>query len=492
MKLRKKILSALLGATMVVSATPFTVFGATTQTNQTNFLPKDYLDYDNNICAPEYTYPRNSIHFCIDDNIPLSGLITPEHTLMFLDRMDAIYELYEELTGYQTCNGRKITFHGSDDTYGGAWVYGNSSPDIYINNNNRDQWIADIEDGFTTGRENWCFGFLHELGHLFDENIWTYNAEITANFKMAYILEELNGYIVMNGDYSHQYVGAGIKDYYETAYINSGNLENSFSGDGFTYALLDIKEKIGWQAYAKTFRELLELYPKVLNSSVTMSEGFKINLFLTALAKNSNYDVISYFNEKQLEKIGEEYGVKIEYQEIVGDYNKDGFININDATILQQQLAQPIISVDSDGNVAYYYPNVDINEVTKLQLYIAKAFDDVGNVGNVIFSNPQKYKNNDTIEITFRDETPQSWVKNDGAYLTLSDGNSQEEYVMTTNDNINWTVTIPKTVTSIIFQRRNPKDGYVWNYWTANRAEDDTYYDVFVATASYNGYWTAN
>lgn len=485
MKLRKKILPLLLATTMVVIAPPITVFGATTKSSEASLTS---INYEKDINAPEYYYPRMSEHFYIDENIPLSGLISPYHTYLFLQRMDEAYNLYEKLAGFKACNGQMITIKGSDDTFGAAWVYPNSIPNIFINNNNRDEWIEAIEKGFQEGKEDWCFGLLHELGHHFDQEIWSYNAELTANFKMAYILEEMNGYIIMNNDYAHQYVGAGIKDYYKKAYIESGNLENYFSGDAFTYALLDIKDKVGWNAYAQTFRELQQCYPEVLNdTSINLNNGFRINLFLTVLAKNSKYDVLSYFTEKQLEIIGQEYKTKIEYQPILGDFDCNGYININDVTTLQYQIAMVLAPKPGINELTYDNGNINIIDVTKLQLYIAHSKDLNSNYGKIQYTNPKT----NTFTLTFYDSTPQSWVKNDNAYLSVINSNTQEEIVMKPIDSKTWIATVPLDTTSITFARKNPETGEVWNYWTTSREIDDTQ-NMYVATGNFTGYWTIN
>ena len=40
--------------------------------------------------------------------------------------------------------------------------------------------------------DDWCFGILHEIGHVFNigDTSWNWNDEMFANFRMHYALEK--------------------------------------------------------------------------------------------------------------------------------------------------------------------------------------------------------------------------------------------------------------------------------------------------------------
>lgn len=58
------------------------------------------------------------------------------------------------------------------------------------------EWnIEYTKDAFISRNKNkddMQFGMLHEIGHIFDCDIWKFDSELMANFKMAYVLENLN------------------------------------------------------------------------------------------------------------------------------------------------------------------------------------------------------------------------------------------------------------------------------------------------------------
>lgn len=277
-------------------------------------------------------YNRSSQHFVIDTNVSLNA-ITPESFTQWLTNYDNCYDKYVELTGFTTCGGQKLTMKASPETYGAAWVYGDPHPFIYLNQVYVNDWFASLNND-----TNWGFGFLHELGHMFDKNIWNFDAELLANFKMAYVLEELDGPVIMN---NKVYTGAEIKDYYKLAYDQTSNMTTEFNGDAFTYTLLDIKDKIGWDSYKTAFRNISQLSPE----PATKIE--KLNAMLTELRDFSNYDVLSYYTKEQIQILETRFEGTVAYTHekpnpvLIGDANGDGIISALDVSAIQRYIIDP-------------------------------------------------------------------------------------------------------------------------------------------------------
>ena len=111
--------------------------------------------------------------------------------------------------------------------------------------------------------DDWGFGILHEIGHVFSQsNIkgsgrWNWNDEIFANFRMSYALEKCGGTVSQR---NVCYRGADIINYYKIFYdetIGAGIAKNN--GDALHYTFLRIKERYGWKVFEQAFRTLYAL-----------------------------------------------------------------------------------------------------------------------------------------------------------------------------------------------------------------------------------------
>lgn len=455
----KYTMSLIAGLLMVVLLANFSLVYAATDSD------------GDNINASESSYNRDSKYFSIDVGIPLSGNITPNNIQKWLTNMDKVYESYQSLTGFTPCNGQTLTFVSSTETYGAAWIHPGGNPNIYINVGAIPEWYGRINTGCYTGTEDWLFGYMHEIGHMFDTNIWDFDSELMANFKMAYVLEKQNAPVIMG----KQYWGAEIKDYYYTNnYIGTDGLTSKFGGDAFTYTLLDIKDKIGWEPFESTFRKMLDMTKTGFELSKSID---KLNMIFTSLRNESGYDVISYYSDAQIAVLENEYGGTIKYLSTVGDTNVDGKIDVLDCTKFQRELTTNLnLSkiYDADGNNL-----ININDITAIQKYISKI-EFNSNVGTILLDEF------DSVQIRIFDNTSNSWLKNDGAEIYIKDNSTGIAYKATTTDNISWTCNIPAENASLTIERRNPKDGSVWNSWSTSF---DLKKCTFIINNDTRGYW---
>lgn len=197
----------------------------------------------------------------LDYKTYLKGNITYNNLKRWLNHLDAAYESYYSLVGAKPNNGRKINIVSSSEDIGAMWVYPNTST-IY--------WHEDyIADGLKqiNKDDDWHFGTLHEMGHLFDfDDIWTFDAEFFANFKMAYIFYERDGnFRVKIGDKIVTKYSDIVNFYYsgsDGSYTKTiGADPMKYNNDGLTYMFLyGIKEFGSWNTMKRAFSYFVNNY----------------------------------------------------------------------------------------------------------------------------------------------------------------------------------------------------------------------------------------
>lgn len=242
-------------------------------------------------------YPKEGKYVKIDCDTEkyLQGNISVENLLKFLSHMDKAYEGYYELVGKKPQNGKKIIIVPSNDYSYPLWTYSGGGT-IYWNANNFANDMSNLNDD---NADDWGFGVLHEMGHLFDiSGRWKFDAEFFANFKMAYLFEKYLGEIEVYQGGSWLTTPAHILKYYYDgsggAYVNSlGATSKKYSNDGLTYMLLErIQTNCGWDTLKKTFRDFNTMsYTEIPTSLID-----KYDKFLALMDKNSpNKDFLSNY-----------------------------------------------------------------------------------------------------------------------------------------------------------------------------------------------------
>jgi len=260
----------------------------------------------------EYDHIRESKHFVFE--IPLLYLkkFPPSTFQRWLSHLDAAYESYAELTGLSICNGQKIKIvEASGTMWGWAWVY-IGSPYIHWNPNCIN--FDDIDE-----YDDWSFGILHELGHLFDEGgLWNFHSEFWANTKMLYVLYDNEGSFVRRDNQNWTF--ATIQnDYPLNQYQKSlGKTPPIFSMEGeiqdhdaMTYMFIEIVKKIGWEPFKQTFRSYYNnsypYHPYINLLCTENNNATKFNDFLDRLSYFSGENVRNVFTTEQLAAVEAAY-----------------------------------------------------------------------------------------------------------------------------------------------------------------------------------------
>lgn len=180
--------------------------------------------------------------------------ITDRQMAEWLAELDRVYEAYRELVGDVPFGGRKITIITTPGIEPGYWALA-GNPILWNNHVN----VAEVIER-TAECDDWGFGILHEIGHVFSAGTvrgsdrWNWNDEIFANFRMSYAVEMCNGGVSQRNTI---YRGEDIRNYYRIFYdetIGAGIAKNN--GDALHYTFLRIKDKYGWNVYKKAFRAL--------------------------------------------------------------------------------------------------------------------------------------------------------------------------------------------------------------------------------------------
>jgi hypothetical protein len=217
--------------------------------------------------------------------------------------LNLAYIDYQELTGYTPVAGENIDIRVVDCSsksdgvcvaWAWAYVYGDAL--IEWNSNYVNDELQRIEKN-----DDWSFGILHEISHDFDKKNWSFDAELMANFKMAYFLEKRNGRIIQKNKY---YIGKEVRNYYKIADhgYDYAIKEKKYTNDFLTYIFLKINDDIGgWDIYKQVFRAMSD-------KSINSSNSVKFENFLIELENKSSKNVKEMFSDEEKIIISSKFG----------------------------------------------------------------------------------------------------------------------------------------------------------------------------------------
>lgn len=222
------------------------------------------------------------------------SVISSDNYNEWVSRLDDACEGYADLVGGEPYSGEKVKVLSTRNYPGGWAVAGN--PILWY------QPYIKAELERVNANDDWSFGLLHEIGHVFDlADRWNFDAEFWANTKMCFILEALGGKVKPDQIY---YKGTEIETYYKTDSKEGYDKKlalNIYSGDSLTYCFMEIKNQIGWEPFKLTFR----YFNSLDQADVPQTRLEKFNLFLDKLDEFSNpsFETRSVFTQEQLTAI---------------------------------------------------------------------------------------------------------------------------------------------------------------------------------------------
>lgn len=202
----------------------------------------------------------------------------------WVNDLETAYADYAELTGWTPYRHVYINMLAPET----AWGYACEGGIIQID---ADDIYEDLSLNFARRKNDWNFGLLHELSHLFeaDSRPWDFHAEVLADYKLAYVMTKNNCAAVPADWYSdkREYTGWDVIDVYR----GDGPLKDTLTVFSLSGKLSEVMKEIGWDAAKQTFRS----YPDTTN--LTPEENF--TLFISLLSQYSGKDVRAMFTDAE-------------------------------------------------------------------------------------------------------------------------------------------------------------------------------------------------
>ena len=235
----------------------------------------------------------------------------------WLDNLDEAYKSYQELfKGKIPYEKNRMVIRAAPGI--DAWAY--AGDPIQWNSDYISSTLLQLQKG------DWIFGILHEMGHNFAPGsfgatyAWNFNEELFANFRMYYVLDNLNGTIVQtakiyNSDgtstsVEKKYVGKEIMQLYKSECDNGYDMTIAKNravemGNALCYCLCRMVEQYGWQLWIDTFDYLYKVTPEQKPEYAGMTGWDKFEYLMDALSLHNYEDVRNSFTKAELNVIKE-------------------------------------------------------------------------------------------------------------------------------------------------------------------------------------------
>ncbi len=237
---------------------------------------------------------------------PSKVIVSNQILSEWVERLDRMYESYVELMGEAPHEGRKLAILTTHGIYSGYWALA-GYPILWSAN------YTAVEDSFAQMNQydDWCFGIMHELGHVFNlgNSSWNWNDEMFANFRMHYGLAMNDGKVYMDGlDGKRVYRGNEILQMYRIDYDKT--IASKVNDNGIHYMLARLADPsvIGWEPFKKTFYFLQK------NGGNGGSNYDKFEYFIKVLSRYATevhgreIDVKKFFTDQELASIKKQLG----------------------------------------------------------------------------------------------------------------------------------------------------------------------------------------
>ena len=202
----------------------------------------------------------------------------------WVNDLETAYADYAELTGWQPYEHIYLNMYDKQE----AWGFVDGTDTIHID---ADCIYEDLSLNFVRRKNDWNFGLLHELSHLFElkEQPWDFHAEVLADYKLAYVMTKNSCAAVPASWYGdkREYTGWDVIDVYR----GDGPLKDTLTVFSLSGKLAEVMKEIGWDSAKQMFRN----YPDTEN--LTPAENFE--LFIRLLSQYSGRDVRAMFTDAE-------------------------------------------------------------------------------------------------------------------------------------------------------------------------------------------------
>ena len=202
----------------------------------------------------------------------------------WVNDLETAYADYAELTGWQPYEHIYLNMYDKQE----FWGFVDGTDTIHID---ADCIYEDLSLNFARRKNDWNFGLLHELSHLFElkEQPWNFHAEVLADYKLAYVMTK-NSCAAVPADWygdKREYTGWDVIDVYR----GDGPLKDTLTVFSLSGKLTEVMKEIGWDSARQMFRN----YPDTKN--LTPAENFE--LFIRLLSQYSGRDVRAMFTDAE-------------------------------------------------------------------------------------------------------------------------------------------------------------------------------------------------
>lgn len=237
-------------------------------------------------CTEQFFTRVNGARGIVELRLPLdiTDVISLARLQQWANDLETAYDVFADLTGYIPYD--TIIVEGYKPCQYMAYVTDDCNV-IRMDNT----FIREDLAKMAVRDNDWNFGALHEMGHMFDNHRpWTFEAEMMTDLKVAYVLEATGACATPSEfDASYNFRGADIINAYEA-------FGTDFSREYHIYAVawkfLTIKEDIGWEPFRQTFHEMQANYDLYSNATPRQM----LDNFIGLLSQYSGRDVQSYFS----------------------------------------------------------------------------------------------------------------------------------------------------------------------------------------------------
>ncbi len=212
-------------------------------------------------------------------------LISRTRLQKLADDLATAYADYAELTGWQPYP--RVYYNMYERLDEGYWGYATNTDTLHID---RDCIYEDFRDHLSKRKNDWNFGLLHEMSHLFDMNKpWDFHAEVVCDYKLAYVLVKNNAAAMpseLNAGVEN--AGWGILNTYR---LMDAPLEKRLTVFSLAGKLAELTKQTGWDAAKQMFRS----YP----SEIPSSAAAQLELFVQQLGKAAGIDARALFSDAE-------------------------------------------------------------------------------------------------------------------------------------------------------------------------------------------------
>ena len=248
------------------------------------------------------------------------------------ENLAKVYESLKSFTGYTPYEGEPIELKSTRSTAMNDWrpvgldfweltIAYAGNPAMFSRPFYRSLMMR-LEDG------DWGDAAIHELSHDFDIDDWSFDMEVMADLKLAYVLDTVSNSKIYRFDTDEYYNYSNIYNFFKTDQYHS--YDNTFAkGEyhhrGMTSIMLGIAQTITWTPFQLAFQEYTDedgLTTEELNYLYGRAnderrkdwgeEIVKFNLFMMKLNKHSTVDVFSLISDADKQIIEAAYGGCIE------------------------------------------------------------------------------------------------------------------------------------------------------------------------------------